>query len=214
MTNLYICIMKRFLIIALAFAAFAMPVAGQNAKEIVDRMNQELDKGDELGTAVTFDIQIPIIGLASTRIKTLGKQSRAELDMKGEKGIIWIVNDTSWTYTPKDNKIEIALVKNGDNSTKETEMLNDITSGYDVSLVKETEDSWEILCKKSKSNTSKDDASKMELVVSKKNYLPISLKAKTKGITMTLRDFSLGVSKADVTFNPSAYKGVIIVDKR
>ena len=105
-------------------------------------------------------------------------------------------------------------MKSGDNSTKEAEMLDDITSGYDVSLVKENGDSWEILCKKSKSNNSKDDPSKMDLVVSRKNYLPVSLKAKVKGITMTLRDFSIGVSKSEVTFNPSAYKDAKIVDKR
>ena len=206
--------MKRVLIIILALAAFAMPVAAQSAREIVDCMNQELTKGETLGTALTFDIQIPIIGVVSSRIKTLGKMSYAEMDMKGEKGRVWIVNDTSWTYSSKDNEIDIDFVKSGDNTAKEAEMLNDITSGYDVSIVKETASSWEILCKKSKSNNSKDDPSKMDLVVSKKNYLPISLKAKVKGISITLRDFSIGVSKADVTFNPSAYKSAKVVDKR
>jgi len=206
--------MKRFLIIALAIAAFAMPVAAQSAKEIVDRMNQELNKGDDQGTAMTMDMNIPILGQFSTSIKSLGKMSRADMDVKGEKGIVWIVNDTSWTYSSKSNEIEIDIVKAGDNSSKEAEMLDDITKGYDVSLVKETGDTWEILCKKSKGNISKEDPSKMDLVVSKKTYLPVSLKTKMKGITVTLRDISIGVSKAEVTFNPSAYKGVNIVDKR
>ena len=80
-------------------------------------------------------------------------------------------------------------MKAGDNSSKEAEMLDDITKGYDVSLVGETGDTWEILCKKSKSNTSKDDPSKMDLVFSKNTYLPVSLKTNMKLITVTPSEF-------------------------
>ena len=93
-------------------------------------------------------------------------------------------------------------------------MLKGITEGYDVSIVKETADSWQLRCDKAKGNKDKDDPAKMDLIVAKKTYLPISLKAKYKGVTVTLRDFSLGVSKKEVTFNPSDYKGVKITDKR
>ena len=81
-------------------------------------------------------------------------------------------------------------------------------------IVKETADTWQLRCSKSKSNKEKDDPGKMDLVVSKKNYLPVSLTAKVKGITMTLRNFSIGVSKKEVTFNPSEFKGAKITDKR
>lgn len=206
--------MKRFFLIVAALVAIVPAVYSQTADEIVDRMNQELKKGETFGTAVTLDVHIPLLGEVSSRIKTLGDMSRAEMDVKGTKGIIWVVKDTTWTYTSKDNEIVIESGKKKDSSTNGEEMLDNITEGYKVSIVKETADSWQLRCDKLKSNKEKDDPAKMDLVVSKKNYLPVSLNAKVKGITMTLRDFSLGVSKKDVTFNPSAFPGVKITDKR
>lgn len=207
--------MKRTLLIILALTAFAAVAPAQTADEIIDRMNKEMDKGEAQGTAMTMDMKIPILGTFSTRIKNLGKRSRADMDVKGEKGIIWMHNDTSWTYSSKDDRIEINLVNQKDkSSSKDSEMLYNITDGYDVSIAGETADTWKILCKKSKDNKSKDDSSKMDLVVSKKTYLPVSLSAKAKGVTIILRDFSIGVSKSEVTFNPSAFKSAEIVDKR
>ena len=100
--------MKRVLIIVLAFVTFALPAVAQSAKEIVDRMNQELNKGDEQGTAMTMDMTFPILGQFSTSIKSLGKMSRADMDVKGEKGIVWIVNALT---VPKDGGLlSVALV--------------------------------------------------------------------------------------------------------
>ena len=93
-------------------------------------------------------------------------------------------------------------------------MFEDITDGYDVSISKQTADAWYISCKKSKSNKSKDDPKNMELVVSKKDYSPISLSASMSGVKMTMRDISFGVTESMVTFNPDKYPGVKIVDKR
>ena len=207
--------MKKFFLIVVALAAFASLGYAQTADEIVERMDKELKKGESVGTAVTFDIHIPIIGQVSSRIRTLGNRSRADIDAKGEKGIIWVVKDTSWSYSPKDNEIVIELGKKANGSSQQgTEMLSGITEGYNVSIVKETADSWQLRCDKAKGNKDKDDPAKMDLVVAKKTWLPVSLKAKYKGVTVTLRDFSLGVSRKEVTFNPSDYKGVKITDKR
>ena len=207
--------MKKFFLIVVALAAFASLGYAQTADEIVERMDKELKKGESVGTAVTFDIHIPIIGHVSSRIRTLGNRSRADIDAKGEKGIIWVVKDTSWSYSPKDNEIVIELGKKDNGSSQQgNEMLSGITEGYNVSIVKETADSWQLRCDKAKGNKDKDDPAKMDLVVAKKTWLPVSLKAKYKGVTVTLRDFSLGVSRKEVTFNPSDYKGVKIIDKR
>ena len=206
--------MKRFLIVIVALAAFASVAYSQTADEIIARMEQELKKGETQGTAITFDIHIPLLGEVSSRIKTLGDFSRADLDAKGEKGIIWVAKDTTWTYSSKDNEIVIETGKSKDSSQDGNEMLTGITEGYDATIVKETADTWQLRCNKSKSNKDKDDPGKMDLVVSKKTYLPVSLTAKVKGITMTLRNFSIGVSKKDVTFNPSEFKGAKITDKR
>ena len=207
--------MKKFFLIVVALAAFASLGYAQTADEIVERMDKELKKGESVGTAVTFDIHIPIIGQVSSRIRTLGNRSRADIDAKGEKGIIWVVKDTSWSYSPKDNEIVIELGKKDNSSSQQgNEMLSGITEGYNVTIVKETADSWQLRCDKAKGNKDKDDPAKMDLVVAKKTWLPVSLKAKYKGVTVTLRDFSLGVSRKEVTFNPSDYKGVRIIDKR
>lgn len=207
--------MKKFFLIVVALAAFVSLGYAQTADEIIERMDKELKKGESVGTAVTFDIHIPILGQVSSRIRTLGNRSRADIDAKGEKGIIWVVKDTSWSYSPKDNEIVIELGKKDNSSSQQgNEMLTGITEGYNVSIVKETADSWQLRCDKAKSNKDKDDPAKMDLVVAKKTWLPVSLKAKYKGVTVTLRDFSLGVSKKEVTFNPSDYKGVKIIDKR
>ncbi len=207
--------MKKFFLIVAALAAFASLGYAQTADEIVERMDKELKKGESVGTAVTFDIHIPIIGQVSSRIRTLGNRSRADIDAKGEKGIIWVVKDTSWSYSPKDNEIVIELGKKDNGSSQQgNEMLSGITEGYNVSIVKETADSWQLRCDKAKGNKDKDDPAKMDLVVAKKTWLPVSLKAKYKGVTVTLRDFSLGVSRKEITFNPSDYKGVRIIDKR
>ena len=207
--------MKRLFFIIAALAAFTSVAYSQTADEIIARMEQELKKGESQGTAITFDIHIPLLGEVSSRIRTLGDFSRADMDAKGEKGIIWVVKDTTWTYSSKDNEIVIETGKKGNDSSQDgSEMLKGITDGYDVTIVKETADTWQLRCNKSKSNKDKDDPGKMDLVVSKKTYLPVSLTAKVKGITMTLRDFSIGVSKKDVTFNPSDFKGAKITDKR
>lgn len=146
----------KFFLIVVALAAFSSLGYAQTADEIVERMDKELKKGESVGTAVTFDIHIPIIGQVSSRIRTLGNRSRADIDAKGEKGIIWVVKDTSWSYSPKDNEIVIELGKKDNGSSQQgNEMLSGITEGYNVSIVKETADSWQLRCDKAKGNKDK-----------------------------------------------------------
>lgn len=54
----------------------------------------------------------------------------------------------------------------------------------------------------------------MDLIVSKKTYLPISLNAKASIIKITLSDYVIGVSPEEVAFDPSAFPGVKITDQR
>jgi outer membrane lipoprotein-sorting protein len=118
-----------------------------------------------------------------------------------------------WTYDPTNNQIEVdnvAVSSTNDN----VEMLKGITEGYDVSLSRETASAWYILCKKSRSNTNKDDPRTMDLVVSKGTYLPISLSAKVSVVTVTMRNVKYGVNESLVKFNPEDYPGATIVDKR
>ena len=93
-------------------------------------------------------------------------------------------------------------------------MFKGVTDGYDVSIKKETVDAWYILCKKSKSNTKKDDPSTMDLVVAKGTYAPVSLSSRVAGIAITLRDIKYGVTEDQVTFDKSKYPNVVVVDKR
>ena len=79
---------------------------------------------------------------------------------------------------------------------------------------KETDMAWYFRCVKSKTNKDKDDPKNMDLVVSKATYLPISLKTTLKGVTVTLRDFTVGISEKDVTFDASQYPTAKIIDNR
>jgi hypothetical protein len=89
-----------------------------------------------------------------------------------------------------------------------------ITEGYDVTISKETADAWYLNCKKSKSNTDKDDPKTITLVVEKGTYMMKELSTKLKGITVALKDAKLGVSESDVTFDISKCPGAKLTDKR
>ena len=93
-------------------------------------------------------------------------------------------------------------------------MFNGITDGYDVSISRETADAWYIKCRKSRTNTDKDDPKKMDLVVSKVNYYPLSLSTEATLATVTLRILGYGVTDEQVTFNPADFPGARIIDER
>lgn len=205
------------------FAAFAVTIAAfaQTPEEIVNKMNEVMDKLEGSGTGMTMVSKVPILGTMTTTIYSLGHKTRLEVGMEGQKAITWMDGNTEWEYNPGSNTVTIknrgskkkpSELKNS--NMEELEMLEDITDGYDVFLTKETDKAWYLQCKKNKSNKRKDDPKKMDLVVAKGTYHPISLSTKVSGFTMTMRDFKFNVTEKDVTFNKADYPGVTIIDER
>ena len=208
--------MKKLLSI-IAFIAFAGVAIAQTPEEIISRMEAEMAKHDEKeGLAMTMDMKIPILGTFSSRTYTLGDKYRIEVSEDGKQTISWSDGKTDWTYSSEKNEIEIKKheVKEKTETEGDAKMFSGITDGYDVKLDKETSDSWQFLCKRSKSNPDKDAPKKMTLIVAKGTYMPISLSAKVSAITITMRDLSYGVTEEQVTFNPKNYPSATIVDKR
>ena len=208
--------MKKLLSI-IAFIAFAGVAIAQTPEEIISRMEAEMAKHDEKeGLAMTMDMKIPILGTFSSRTYTLGDKYRIEVSEDGKQTISWSDGKTDWTYSSEKNEIEIKKheVKEKTETEGDAKMFSGITDGYDVKLDKETSDSWQFLCKRSKSNPDKDAPKKMTLIVAKGTYMPISLSAKASAITITMRDLSYGVTEEQVTFNPKNYPTATIVDKR
>ena len=140
----------------------------------------------------------------------------AELGIKGKKAINWSDSVTDWQYDVQKNEITISRSKPSEKSDPENnmKMLDSVTEGYDVKLKSETDQAWYFVCTKSKSNTKKDDPKRMDLVISKATYLPISVQAKEKGVTITMRNFAVGVKEKDITFNPADYPSAKIIDNR
>ena len=208
--------MKRFLTCIAALLAAAAMLAAQTPEEIVARMEEEMNKSDRMGLAVTMDIKIPIIGMTSARMYNFGEKNRTEMSIGDVKSTLWMDGTTMWTYTPKDNELVIETRSSNSNSQEDNlGLMKGITAGYDVSLTKETADAWYFDCKKSKATTAKDDPKKMTLVVDKKTYLPKELTAKVKGITISMKDAVLGVTESEVTYDSSKIPaGVTVTDKR
>lgn len=208
MKRIFICIAALLASVAISFA--------QTPEEIIERMDSEMKKADEMDLAITMDLTIPIIGKTSAAMRVRGDKSRTEMSIKDVKETLWMDKTTMWTYSSTSNEVVIESRKNDSKNSQEEniEMFSGITEGYDVKLEKETADTWQFRCDKSKSNTNKDDPKKMTLIVSKKDYMPISLSTKVKGITVTMRDAKLGVSESEVTFDASKFPGATVNDKR
>ncbi len=201
----------------LAALGFAVSAFGQTAEEIVQRMDAAMRQYQhEKGMCMTVDIKIPILGTMSSKVWSFEEKMRMEVDAAGSRVITWMDEKTEWTYDSDKNELTIENRKADEKSGSggDAEMFQDITDGYDVSIKKETADSWQILCKKSKNNKEKDDPNTMDLVVSKADYSPKSLSANLKGITMTMRDLRYDVTEKDAAFNPDEFPGATVIDKR
>jgi outer membrane lipoprotein-sorting protein len=208
--------MKRFICILIA-GTFAALSWGQTAQEIVDRMDAAMDEARSENFAFTMDIKMPIVGTVTSRAYTWGDKTRLEMVEDGNPVTTWIDGPTEWTYYPSKNEIEIAPHEQTSSSTETTgnmEMFEGITDGYNVKIKKETPTAWYIRCKKSKSNQDKDDPKTMDLIVSKDNYMPLSLSTKASMVTVTLRDVDFNVTEEMVTFDPSKYPTATVIDKR
>lgn len=201
----------------IAFIAFAGIAIAQTPEEIISRMEAEMAKHDEKeGLAMTLEMKIPILGTFSSRNYTLGDKYRIEVSKDGKQTITWSDGQTDWNYDSEKNQVEIKKheVKEKTETEGDAKMFNGITDGYDVKLDKETSDTWQFLCKRSRSNPDKDAPKRMTLVVAKGTYMPVSLSASVSLMTITMRDLSYGVTEEQVTFNPKNYPNATIVDKR
>ena len=206
--------MKR--LFSFIFAAIAAVSAfAQTPEEVLKQMETVMNQHEKDGIIMTVEIKIPILGTISS--KTYAKDNRFRLEAKtmGVGVTTWSDGTTSWVYDSSKNEVTIENEKPSSSSDAgDAEMFTGIADGYDVSFEKQTDQAWYIICKKSKTNTNKDDPKTMHVVVSKANYYPISLSAKMSGVTLTMRDLSFGVSDDQVIFDPAKYPGANIIDNR
>ena len=208
--------MKKILLSLFVTLLAASALMAQTTEEILAKMNQECARFDTEGFFVVMDMKLPILGTYSTQMYSLGDKFKGVVDVKGDISFMWSDGLTDWDYDVTKNELTISNAKPSEDTEAEgnVKVLKNITEGYDVKLKKDTADAWYFVCNKSKTNTVKDDPKKMDLVVSKTTYLPISTSVKEKGVTVTMRDFAIGVTEEQVTFDPAKYANAKIIDKR
>lgn len=205
------------LIAIISFIAMATATMAQTAEEIVTRMEAEMSKHNESeGFAMTMDIKMIIIGTMSSRSYVLGDKMRIEANRDGKDFVTWSDGKTEWSYDSEKNEIEItnAKPKEKTNTDGDTKLFKDITAGYDIKIDKETATEWHIRCKRSRSNPDKDAPKRMDLVVAKETYWPVSLSTSVTAASVTMRDISFGVTEEQVTFNPKEFPEATIIDNR
>lgn len=203
---------KIFFSIAATFT-FLVTAWAQTPEEILAKMDKAMEAAETAGLSMVMDLKIPILGTTTATMYMLGDKVRTETSLLGHKLITFSDGVTEWEYESKSNELTIKNAP-ADDSSPEAEMFEGITDGYDVTLKNETADAWYLVCKKSKDNTDKDDPSKMDLVVSKKTYLPISLSTKMQGVRLTLRDVVVGVDEKLLDFRVEDYPDAKIIDQR
>ena len=209
--------MKKILVSLFAALLAVSSLLAQTPEEIVAKMNQECTRFDTEGVYMVMDMKLPILGTYSTQMYMLGDKFKGVVDVKGDVSIMWSDNITDWDYDVSKNELTIKQANLSDKSEDagdNVKALRNVTEGYEVKLKKETAEAWYFVCTKSKDNTNKDDPKKMDLVVSKATYLPISTTVKEKGVTVTMRDFAIGVTEEQVTFDSAKYANAKIIDKR
>ena len=206
------------LIAIISFIALATAAMAQTAEEIITRMEAEMSKHDESeGVAMTMDMKIIFVGTISSRNYVLGDKMRIEaINDDGKNLITWSDGKTEWVYDSDKKEIEITNAKPKEKSETngDTKLFQGITDGYEVKIDKETATEWHIRCKRSKSNPDKDAPKRMDLVVAKGTYWPVSLSTSVTAASVTIRDISFGVTEEQVTFNPKDFPFATIVDKR
>lgn len=207
--------MKKILFLLLPALLAAATLSAQTPEEIIARVDQETARFDAEGCSMVMELKFPIIGAVATTIYTRGDKYKMIMSIKGDTSISWSDGVTDWDYESSKNTVTIKPHKaDGNSEADNAKMMEGITEGYDVRLKKETADTWQFRCTKSKTNTNKDDPKNMDLIVSKATYLPVSLTAKAGGLTITMRDVSIGVSEQEVTFDASQYATAKIIDER
>ncbi len=196
------------------FAAVA--ALAQTPQEIVARMDDVMKEHEKEGVSLVIEVKMPIVGSMVSRSYTLGDKARVEADLMGVAMVTWTDGKSQWVYDSDKNQVEIKdwTVSDKSSTDGDAAMFSGIIEGYEIILKDETDDAWYLLCRKLRSNRDKDAPKSMDLVVAKGSYYPVSLRATVSGITLTMRDIAFGVSESLVTFNPSDYPGVKILDNR
>lgn len=196
------------------FAAVA--ALAQTPQEIVARMDDVMNEHEKEGVSLVIEVKMPIVGSMVSRSYTLGDKARVEADLMGVAMVTWTDGKSQWVYDSDKNQVEIKdwTVSDKSSTDGDAAMFSGIIEGYEIILKDETDDAWYLLCRKLRSNRDKDAPKSMDLVVAKGSYYPVSLRATVSGITLTMRDIAFGVSESLVTFNPSDYPGVKILDNR
>jgi outer membrane lipoprotein-sorting protein len=200
-------------ILALCAAVAAL---AQTPQEIVARMDDVMKEHEKEGISLVIEVKMPIVGSMVSRSYTLGDKARVEADLMGVAMVTWTDGKSQWVYDSDKNQVEIKdwTVSDKSSTDGDAAMFSGIIEGYEIILKDETDDAWYLLCRKLRSNRDKDAPKSMDLVVAKGSYYPVSLRATVSGITLTMRDIAFGVSESLVTFNPSDYPGVKILDNR
>ena len=205
---------KFFCILTAMFAATAL--FAQTTEEILARMDEQTERFTPEGFSMIMEIKLPILGTVGTTVYILGDKYKLYSEVKGDVLMYWSDKVTEWEYDASKNEITISNAKPSEESQAESnvKMLKGVTDGYDVRLRSETDEVWNFRCTKSKTNTNKDDPRTMDLVVAKGTYMPVSLKSTLKGVTVTLRNFAVGITEEAVTFDASKFSNAKIIDKR
>lgn len=207
----------KHIVMALAAMFFAAAsVSAQTAEEILEKMSAEMNRGEAEGFSMDFIMKMPILGSISTHNQIRGEKIKSEIKSSEGDSIVWTDETTNWTYSPKTNEITIENRKTDGTKNNNSDMsqFESISHGYDVSIQKQTSEAWYIVCKKNKDNKEKDDPKRMDLAVRKADFLPIYLRASVSVVTISIENYSLGVSEESITFRAEDYPSAKIVDKR
>lgn len=189
-----------------------MTLHAQTTDEIISRMEAEYEAHQSEGVIMTMDIKVALLVDVSTRIMSLGDKYCATI--ADGSTVTWGDGKTTWTYNQEKNEVTIGNATADSDASGSVSVLKGITAGYKVKLVKETSQAWYFKCKKLSSNKNKDDIKKMELVVDKETYYPVSMTSKGLLVSVAIRDVSFGVTEDQVTYNPALYSDAKIIDKR
>ena len=189
-------------------------LSAQTPEEIVEKMMAQMDRGNVEGFSMDLNMKMPIVGTIRSHNSVSGDRLKSEVRSKEKNSIVWSDATTKWTLNPATREVTIENKSASDSGNYGVKSFDNLAEGYKLTLKKETEEAWYIVCKKRSSNKNKDDAKKMELTVSKDTYLPICLSTKTLLVSVSIENYALGVTEESVTFDPAAYPGVILIDKR
>ena len=214
--------MKR-IVCLLTLLVSSLSLVAQTPQEIVAKMAEAMEAHEADGVYMIVDVRVPIIGTISSKTWMRDNCTRLEAKMLGVKMITWEDGETEWTYNAKKNTVEIktllrpaadSTATSSSGSDADLAMFNGIDENYEIEIQKETDEAWYLNCKRRKEIKDDDTPKNINLVVAKGTFLPVSLRAKSSGVSITMRDIVFGVPVSQVTFNPADYPTATIIDKR